>query len=82
MNESEFKTILKVSENEKSKRYRCDGNHSVKSCPFIDKECFYCHRKSHTSRVYRKKAKSKSGRVIQMNQVKDESIKSKDKNEY
>ena len=73
MNESEFKTILKVSENEKGKCYRCDGNHSAKSCPFIDEKCFCCHKKCHTSRVYQKKAILNLGRVLQTNQVDNKS---------
>ena len=48
--------ILKVNNNEVKKCYRCDRNHLAKSCPFIDKECFYCHNKGHASKVCRKKA--------------------------
>ena len=52
------KAILKVSKNGKSKRYHFDWNHSAKSCLSIDKECFYCHDKGHTTRGFQKKAKS------------------------
>ena len=79
---SEVKIVLKVSENEKSKRYLCDGNHLVKLWSFREKECFHCRNKGHTSRICRKKAKSKSGRVIQTNQVQGESSKSEDEGEY
>ena len=41
-----------------SKCFRCSGQHNPKVCPFIDKECFFCKNKGHTSKVCRKKAKS------------------------
>ena len=55
--------IVKVSDKEVKKCYRCDGNYTAKPCPFIDKECFYCHYKSHTSKVCRKKAKANKVKV-------------------
>ena len=57
MNNKSETQILKVSDKEVKKCYHRDGNHAAKSCPFIDKECFYCHSKGHTSKVCRKKAK-------------------------
>ena len=56
MNNKSETQILKVSDKEVQKC--CDGNHAAKSSPFIDKECFYCHNKGHTSKVFRKKAKT------------------------
>ena len=78
---SKIKSILKISEDEKSKCYRCDWKHWAKLCPFIDEECFYCHKKSHPNRVCQKKGKSNSGRVIQTNQVDDQSNTSKGERE-
>ena len=64
MNSKSGTEILKVS-NEISleiklvkKCYLSDRNHAAKSCPFINKECFYCHNKGHTSKVCCKKAKT------------------------
>ena len=45
MNNKSETQILKVSDKEVKKCYHCDRNHAAKSCPFIDKECFYCHNK-------------------------------------
>ena len=44
--------------NQYGKCYRCAGQHNPKVCPFIDKECFFCKNKGHTSKVCRRKAKS------------------------
>ena len=57
--ESVSKTDTKTSpKNQYGKCYRCAGQHNPKVCPFIDKECFFCKNKGHTSKVCRKKAKS------------------------
>ena len=45
MNSITEKTIVKVSNIKVKKCYQCDHNHVVKSCPFTDKECFYCPNK-------------------------------------
>ena len=58
MNSKTETPVLKVSDNEVKKCYRYDRNHIAKSCPFIDKECFYCHNKGHTNKVCRKKSKA------------------------
>ena len=39
------------------KCYKCAGQHNPNVCPLIDKECFFCKNKGHTSKVCRKKAK-------------------------
>ena len=68
--------ILKVNNNEVKKCYRCDGNHVAKSFPFIDKECFYCHNKGHTSKVRRKKARANNKvKVKNVVQTKESSTK-------
>ena len=69
--------LLRVGKKKKSKCYLCDGNHSKKSCSFIDKKSSCYHNKRNTTRVCWKKAKSKLGRVFQTNQVDDESNISK-----
>ena len=46
------------TKSQNSKCFRCSGQHNPKVCPFIDKECFFCKNKGHTSKVGRKKAKS------------------------
>ena len=57
--ESVSKIDTKTSpKNQYGKCYRCAGQHNPKVCPFIDKECFFCKNKGHTSKVCRKKAKS------------------------
>ena len=57
--ESVSKTDTKTSpKNQYGKCYRCAGQHNPKVCSFIDKECFFCKNKGHTSKVCRKKAKS------------------------
>ena len=58
MNNKSETQILKVSDKEVKKCYRCVGNHAAKSCPFIDKKCFYCPNKGHINKVCRKKAKA------------------------
>ena len=40
MNNKSETQILKVSDKEIKKCYRCDGNHAAKSCPFINNKCF------------------------------------------
>ena len=46
--------------NSTSKCYRCDGQHSAKVCPFIEKQYFYCKNKGHTLKVCRNKVKDDS----------------------
>ena len=46
------------TKSQNSKCFRCSCQHNLKVCPFIDKECFFCKNKGHTSKVCRKKAKS------------------------
>ena len=46
------------TKSQNSKCFRCSGQHNPKVCPFIDKECFFCKNKGHSSKVCRKKAKS------------------------
>ena len=41
MNNKSETQILKVSNKEVKKCYQCNSNHAAKSCPFIDKECFF-----------------------------------------
>ena len=68
MNNKSETQILKVSDKEVKKCYRCDGNHAAKSCPFINKECFIVTTKVNTSKVCRKKAqanKVKENNVVQ-----------------
>ena len=30
-----------------TKCFRCEGNHSAKSGPFLNKECYFCKSKGH-----------------------------------
>ena len=46
------------TKSQNSKCFRCSCQHNLKVCPFIDKECFFCKNKGHSSRVCRMKAKS------------------------
>ena len=74
--------ILRVSDKEAKKCYWCDGNHAAKSCPFIDKECFYCHNKGHTSKVCHKKAKANKVKVNNVVQTKENSTEVDDDEFY
>ena len=74
--------ILKVSNKEVKKCYRCDGNYAAKSCGFINKECFYCHNKGHTRKVCHKKAKANKVIVSNVVQTKENSIKVDDDEFY
>ena len=57
--ESSSKTDSKTTtKSQNPKCFRCSGQHNSKICPFIDKACFFCKNKEHTSKVRRKKAKS------------------------
>ena len=57
--------ILKVSDKKVKKCFRCDG--------VIDKECFYCYNKGHTSSVWGKKAKANKVKVNNVIQTKKNS---------
>ena len=81
MNHKSETQILKVSDKEVKKCYRCDGNHTAKSCAFINKECFYCHNKGHTSKVCRKNAKANKVKVNNVVQTKENSTEV-DNNEF
>ena len=63
MNNKSETQILKVSNKGVKKCYRCDRNHAARSSSFINKECFYCPNKAHTSKVCRKKAKADKVKV-------------------
>ena len=82
MNNKSKTQILKVSYKEVKKCYWCDGNHAAKSCPFIDKKCFYCHNKGHTSKVCRKKAKANKVKVNNVVQRKENSTEVDDDEFY
>ena len=75
MNNTSETQILEVSDKEVKKCYRCDGNHTVKSCPFIDKECFCCHNNGHRRKVCCKKAKANKVKVNHVIQTKENSTK-------
>ena len=47
--------------------FRCDGKHQPISCPFKDKDCFFCKKKGHTIKVCRKKK-----REVDTNHVEEE----------
>ena len=55
---------------------------TVKSCPFINKECFYCHNKGHTSKVCHKKAKTNKVKVNNVVQTKENSTEVDDDEFY
>ena len=78
MNHKSEKQTLKVSNKEDKKCYQCDRNHAAKSCPFINKECFYCHNKGHTSKVCCKMAKANKVKVINVVQSKENSTEADD----
>ena len=82
MNNKSETQILRVSYKEVKKCYWCDGNHTAKSCPFIDKECFYCHNKGHTSKVCHKKAKANKVKVNNVVQTKENSTEVDDDEFY
>ena len=82
MNNKSETQILKVSDKEVKKCYQCDGNHAAKSCPFIDKECFYCYNKGHTSKVCRKRAKAIKVKVNNVVQTKENSTEVDDDEFY
>ena len=82
MNNKSETQILKVSDKKVKKCYQCDGNHAAKSCPFIDKECFYCYNKGHTSKVCRKKAKAIKVKVNNVVQTKENSTEVDDDEFY
>ena len=54
----------KISRSQGTKCFRCDTLHNPKSCPFIDKQCFFCGNKGHTFKVCRKKARSNQSHVV------------------
>ena len=74
--------ILKVSNKEVKKCYRCDGNHAGKSCPFIDKECFYFQIKGHTSKLCHKKAKANKVKAKNVVQTKENSTEVDDGDKF
>ena len=50
--------------------FRCEGRHQPNSCPFKDKECFFCHKKGHITKVCR--SKSRRSTSDQVKQLEDE----------
>ena len=70
------------SENKPEKLcYQCNGNHTPETCPFKEKECFYCKSKGHTIKVCRKKQKlAKNHSANQLNQL--ENCNGKDFDDY
>ena len=54
----------KILRSQGRKCFRCDNLHNPKLCPFIDKQCFFCGNKGHTSKVCRKKAGSNQNHVV------------------
>ena len=69
---------MKVSSEKKSEKlcFRCDGNHKPETCPFKEKECFYCKTKGRTIKVCRKKQNStKKHSTNELNQFSDNSKK-------
>ena len=82
MNNKSETQILKVSDKEVKKCYRCDGNHAAKSCLFIDKGCFYSHNKGHTSKVCPKKAKTNKVKVNNVVHTKENSTEVDDDEFY
>ena len=51
--------------------YRCGGNHNPESCPFKEKECFFCRNKGHTTRKCRKKARENTKQQRKIMQLKE-----------
>ena len=83
MNSKTETPILKVSNTEVKKSYRCDRNQVAKSCPFLSKECFYCLNRSHKSKVCWKKATvNNEVKVNNVIQVKESSTKKNDDKFY
>ncbi len=37
--------------------YRCEGRHKPDECEFNDKECYFCHKKGHIARKYKRATK-------------------------
>ena len=62
--EAVSKIEQKISRSQGTKCFRCDNLHNPKSCPFIDKQCFFCGNKGHASKVWRKKARSNQNHVV------------------
>ena len=54
----------KISRSQGTKCFRCDNLHNPKSCPFIDKQCFFYGNKGHTSKICRKKAMSNQNHIV------------------
>ena len=64
--EAVSKIEQKISRSQGTKCFRCDNLHNPKSCPFIDKQCFFRGNKRHTSKVCRKKARSNQHHVVKL----------------
>ena len=50
--------VYELDDSKKNPCVCCAGNHSTKVRQFIDKECFYCQNKGHTTKVCRKKTRT------------------------
>ena len=62
--EAVSKIEQKISRSQGTKCFRCDNLHNPKSCPFIDKQCFFYGNKGHTSKICRKKAMSNQNHIV------------------
>ena len=74
--------IIRQPSKDVKKRYCCDRNHAVKSCSFINKECFYCSNKGHISKVCRKKTKANKVKVNNIAQTYENSTEVDDDEIY
>ena len=54
-----IKSVAKIDKNmhtaaENTKCFRCEGNYKAKSCPFLNKECYFCKFKEHIKNMPKK----------------------------
>ena len=55
-----FESINKVEQYKRGNCYRCgESKHSETDCPFKEKECFFCRKTGHISRICRLKKNTK-----------------------
>ena len=58
--EEHLENIYKVQSKGNLNCYRCEGKYLSQNCPFKDKECFFCHKKGHITKVCKAKKKNSS----------------------
>ena len=55
--EEHLANIQKVQSRGNLNCYRFEGKHLSQNCPFKDKECFFCHKQGHITKVCKAKKK-------------------------